>query len=195
MSSIQLIVGLGNPGPQYANTRHNAGAWFVELLAEKARCNLRPESKFHGMLGTARLFNQEFYLFIPTTYMNESGIAVRAIANYYKILPENILIVHDEIDLPPGIIRLKFDGGTGGHNGLSDIIDHLQSKKFHRLRVGVGHPGNQEAVVDYVLSPPSKAEKQSIEATLQQAEEALPLILEGHFQKAMQVLHSPTQEE
>ena len=185
--SIQLIVGLGNPGEKYAKTRHNAGAWFVEQLARSASCQLRPESKFQG---STAAFTAECHLLIPNTYMNNSGQSVKALASYYKIPPEAILVIHDELDLPPGIARLKFDGGAGGHNGLTDIIDHLHTKKFHRLRLGIGHPGQGRDVADYVLKPPSKSELHLIEQALQKAGEVLPIIMNGEFQKAMQQLHT-----
>ena len=183
---IQLIVGLGNPGDQYANTRHNVGVWFIKQLAESQACTLRPEAKFQGKLASTSLFT----LLIPTTYMNESGLCVQLTSHYFKIPPAAILVVHDEIDLPPGSARLKFDGGAGGHKGLKDIIDQLQTKQFHRLRIGVGHPGHSHEVTDYVLNTPPKAERQLIEAALQRAQAILPFLLEGNFQKAMQQLHS-----
>ncbi len=187
---IQLIVGLGNPGEKYDKTRHNAGAWFVEGLAKSVNCTLRPEAKFQGKFVTTKLFNHDCQLLIPSTYMNLSGLSVQTVSRYYKIPPQAILVVHDEIDLPPGVARLKFDGGDGGHNGLKDLIAQLQTKQFHRLRIGVGHPGSSEEVADYVLSPPSKAERQLIDLALQRSQEILPLILQGEIQKAMQQLHS-----
>ena len=126
LQAIQLIVGLGNPGEKYAGTRHNAGAWFVDALAHTANCSLRSEAKFHGKLALTSFFSEEIKLLIPTTFMNCSGLSVRALMQFYKIPPSALLVVHDEIDLPPGTARLKFDGGAGGHNGLSDIIEHLQ---------------------------------------------------------------------
>jgi PTH1 family peptidyl-tRNA hydrolase len=187
---IKLIVGLGNPGEKYAKTRHNAGAWLVEALARAQSTTLRPETKFQGKVATISLAAQECQLLIPTTYMNNSGLSVRALAQFHKIPPEAILVVHDEIDLPPGVARLKFDGGTGGHNGLKDLVAQLQTKQFYRLRVGVGHPGNSEDVADYVLNSPSKAERLLIDAALQRAEEVLAWVVEGDHQKAMQQLHS-----
>lgn len=191
---IQLIVGLGNPGAKYAGTRHNAGAWFVEALAASVGCSLRPALKLHGLHALTTVLSQDCHLLLPTTYMNDSGVSVRAAANYYKIPPEAILVIHDEIDLAPGAVRLKFDGGSGGHNGLKDIISHLQSPQFYRLRIGVGHPGKSEEVVNYVLNPPSKVERENIHAAIADAEEVLPLILEGNFSKAMQRLHSNKEE-
>lgn len=189
-SGIQLIVGLGNPGADYENTRHNAGAWFVSDLAEIARVTLRPVSKFHGLHAIAHLHGHDVHLLIPMTFMNLSGQSVGPLASYYKIPPETILIAHDEIDLPVGDIRLKRDGGHGGHNGLRDIISHLHSRAFYRLRIGVGHPGNSKDVVDYVLKPPKKSEREEINASLQTAQHILPDLLDGHFQKAMQHLHT-----
>lgn len=190
MPSIQLIVGLANPGKQYAQTRHNAGAWFVEELAESINSTLRLENKYHGWHGQVSLHGQTCHLLIPNTYMNLSGQAVRACMNYHKISPDSILIAHDEIDLEPGTIKLKFDGGDGGHNGLKDIIRHLNTKQFYRLRIGVGHPGQREAVADFVLSPPSKAERTEIDAALLRANDVLPLVMTGDMQKAMHKLHT-----
>lgn len=190
MSPIQLIAGLGNPGKEYAHTRHNAGAWFVEYLAKLAKIQLHAESKYRGLYGIAKLNAQPIHLLIPTTFMNHCGQAIDACAHDHKITPEFILIAHDDIDLPVGTIKLKFDGGDGGHNGLKDIIRHLNTKQFHRLRIGVSHPGPSKNVEDYVLNPPSKADRQKIEHGLQQVEEVLPLILRGEMQKAMHKLHT-----
>lgn len=184
---IQLIVGLGNPGEKYAHTRHNAGAWLVQALAQTQNCSLRPEAKFHGLHAA---LTPDCQLLIPTTYMNKSGLSVKTLASYYKIPSQSILIVHDELDLPPGVARLKFDGGSGGHNGLKDIIDHLQTKQFYRLRLGIGHPGPNRDVADYVLNPPPKAEQEQIQQTLVRSIEVLPALLKGEFQKAMQQLHT-----
>ena len=187
---IQLIVGLGNPGAEYENTRHNAGAWFVLQLAQHAHATLRHESKFHGLHVLTRLNEQDCHLLIPTTYMNLSGKAVKAVSRFYKIPPESILIAHDELDLPVGESRIKFDGGAGGHNGLIDIINHLNTRQFYRLRIGIGHPGNSKEVVDYVLKPPRKSERELIDESLQKAFDSMPLLIEGQFQKAMHKLHS-----
>lgn len=191
-SSIQLIVGLANPGKEYANTRHNAGAWFVEEIARCARAPLRLVAKYHGMYNLVHLNDQSFHLLIPVTFMNLSGEAVHACARYHKIPIDAILIVHDDIDLPVGDIRLKFDGGDGGHNGLKNIIQHLHSKQFYRLRIGVGHPGKTKDVVDYVLNHPSKADREKIDHALEQAQDILPLLLDGKMQTAMQKLHTET---
>lgn len=188
--SIQLIVGLANPGKEYENTRHNAGAWFVEELANTANTSLRIEKKFHALHGIVKLHNQTCHLLIPTTFMNLSGQAVRACMQYYDIPASSILVAHDEIDLPVGAIKLKFDGGDGGHNGLKDIIRHLNTKQFYRLRIGVGHPGNSKHVADYVLDAPSKTDRNKIDNALVHAHDILPLLMEGEMQRAMQALHT-----
>lgn len=188
---IQLIVGLGNPGDEYEHTRHNAGAWFVHELAKAAHAVLRYESKLHALHVLTRFDGLDCHLLIPTTYMNNSGRSVKAVSNFYKIPAESILVAHDEIDLAVGDIRLKFDGGAGGHNGLSDIISHLNTRQFHRLRIGVGRPAHSKEVVDYVLKPPRKTERELIDNALLNANKVLPLLLTGHFQKAMHQLHTP----
>jgi PTH1 family peptidyl-tRNA hydrolase len=188
--SIQCIVGLGNPGAEYEKTRHNAGAWFVLDLAKKFHATLKHESKFKGFHAIAKIHDHECHLLIPTTFMNLSGQSVKALANFYKISPENILVAHDEIDVPAGDSRLKFDGGHGGHNGLRDIIDHFGTNKFHRLRIGVGHPGDSKLVHDYVLHAPKKNEREEIDFAIAAAEKVMPLVLSGEFQKAMNELHT-----
>lgn len=189
-SPIQLIVGLANPGKEYADTRHNAGAWFVEDIARTAHANLKVENKYHGLHALIQIDGQPCHLLIPTTYMNLSGQAVRALMSYHKIPPSAVLIAHDEIDLPVGTIKLKLDGGDGGHNGLKDIIRHLNSRQFYRLRIGVSHPGNSKDVSDYVLGKPSKADRQKINDALISAHDILPLLAAGEMQKAMQALHT-----
>jgi len=189
-SGIQLIVGLGNPGAEYEKTRHNAGAWFVTELAEAAQVTLRPDSKLRGLHGIAKLQGHACHLLIPTTYMNLSGQPVQALASYYKIDPAAILVAHDEIDLPVGDIRLKFDGGHGGHNGIRDVMQHINNNKFYRLRIGVGRPEKSSDSADYVLHAPKKAERTQIDAAMQKANQIIPLVLAGQFQKAMQELHT-----
>jgi len=183
MSSIKLILGLANPGERYALTRHNAGEWFVNLLVPSNAW--KAESSLH-----ARVAKKEVLFAIPTTYMNLSGQAAQALCHYYKIKPEEILIAHDEIDLPVGTIRLKQEGGHGGHNGLRDIIKHFLTQNFWRLRIGVGRPAQSSQVEHYVLNPPSKEERALIDAALIRAEEIVPFILQGQFQQAMQLLHT-----
>jgi PTH1 family peptidyl-tRNA hydrolase len=187
---IQLIVGLANPGKEYADTRHNAGAWLVEDIAKQAGVNLHFDAKLHGFHAGVNTSQAAYHLLIPTTFMNHSGIAVHACMNYYKIAPHSILIVHDEIDLPAGTIKIKFDGGDGGHNGLKDIIRHLHTKQFYRCRIGVGRPTHETA--DYVLSPPSKSDKQKIEIASAKIHDVMSLILSGELSKAMQLLHTET---
>ncbi|MDB2384240.1 aminoacyl-tRNA hydrolase [Endozoicomonas sp.] len=189
--SIQLIVGLGNPGAQYEDTRHNAGFWFVEQLARAYGGSLQPEKKFFGLAARITIGEQDVRLLNPSTFMNCSGQAVSAISTFYKIPPESILVVHDELDLPPGIGRLKQGGGHGGHNGLRDIIASLGNcKDFQRLRIGIGHPGNSKEVVNYVLKKPSVADRQCIDAIIDEAMRITPEALNGSWQKAVQTLHT-----
>ncbi|MBA3662477.1 MAG: aminoacyl-tRNA hydrolase [Gammaproteobacteria bacterium] len=190
MLPLRLIVGLANPGKNYAETRHNAGGWFVENIAKAAKIMLRQDFKFHGWLGSGNIDGQPCYLLIPSTYMNESGKAVRAVMQYYKIEPESVLIAHDELDLNVGTVKLKCDGGDGGHNGLKDVIRHLHTKQFNRLRIGIGRPAHNKEVIDYVLHPPSKADRIEIDLGLAQAQAVLPLLLKGEISKAMQALHT-----
>jgi peptidyl-tRNA hydrolase, PTH1 family len=188
--SIQLIVGLGNPGPTYAKTRHNAGAWMVETLGKQLNTNLKTDSKFNARTAQTSISGQELRLLISNTYMNHSGQAVSAIAKYYQIPVNAILIAHDELDLPPGVVRLKTDGGHGGHNGLRDIIAHLGGRDFHRLRIGIGHPGHRDEVHDYVLHEASKHEEKQIFDAIDEALMVLPQIIKGDWPNAMNRLHS-----
>ena len=190
MAAIQLIVGLANPGASYEKTRHNAGAWFIECLVKAAKTTLRAQAKYHGLHQLLELHHHAFHVLVPSTFMNHSGQAVHACMNYLKLTPESILIVHDEVDLPAGVIKLKFDGGDGGHNGLKDVISHLHTKQFYRLRVGVGRPQQSNEVADYVLKKPSKTDRQHIDLALEKACDVLPLILNGEIQKAMHQLHT-----
>jgi PTH1 family peptidyl-tRNA hydrolase len=193
-SGIQLIVGLGNPGAEYENTRHNAGAWFVTELLNDLNVCLRFNTKFQGLHGSAKIQGKDCHFLIPETFMNLSGQSVQAVANFYKIPAHAILVAHDEIDLPVATVRLKLDGGHGGHNGLRDIISHLSTKQFYRLRIGVGHPGNSALVVDYVLHSPSKTDRSKINTALLDAKSILPLLLDGEYQKATQQLHTEPRE-
>lgn len=189
--SIRLIVGLGNPGAEYEQTRHNAGAWVIERLARLEGITLAPDKKFSGLAGKGRIGGQECYLLLPTTFMNRSGQAVSALANFYKILPSEILVVHDELDLPPGVARFKTGGGHGGQNGLRDIISRLGNNNgFHRLRIGIGHPGDKSQVTGHVLGWASKADQQSIDAAIDEAMRVLPDAVNGDLAKAMNRLHS-----
>lgn len=186
---IQLVVGLGNPGTKYERTRHNAGFWFVEALARAAGTQLRAENKFHGEACKVRLHGRELWLLKPQTYMNRSGMAVAALANFYKIEPQAVLVAHDELDLPPGAAKLKQGGGHAGHNGLRDIIAQLGSKEFVRLRLGIGHPGHPNEVTGHVLGKTPEAERSAIDAVIDQCVELMPLLLEGDLQAAMNRLH------
>jgi PTH1 family peptidyl-tRNA hydrolase len=187
---IQLIVGLANPGNEYEHTRHNAGAWLVQGIADDTQTKLRMQAKYHGLHALTQIHQQACHLLIPTTFMNHSGQAVRACMDYHKIPADALVVAHDEIDLPVGTIKLKFDGGDGGHNGLKDIIRHLNTKQFYRLRIGVGRPEQSKDVVDYVLNNPSKADRNKIDEAIQRALQTLPLIMSGEMQKAMNKLHS-----
>lgn len=191
MSSIKLIVGLGNPGPEYADTRHNVGAWLIQQIADQNNQALKLESKFHGLAAKTNVSQYSVQLLIPTTYMNHSGRSVAALCNFYKYQADEILVVHDELDLPAGVAKFKTGGGHGGHNGLRDIIQQLGNQKnFHRLRIGIGHPGSAPKVTGYVLGKPPKQDKESIDASLTAALDALPLMIAGDIQKAMNQLHS-----
>jgi PTH1 family peptidyl-tRNA hydrolase len=188
--AIKLMVGLGNPGPEYAMTRHNAGAWLVEAITQQAGHSLRFEAKFQGVTGNIILQGHSCRLLIPTTFMNRSGQSIRAMANFYQLSPEEILVIHDELDITAGLIRLKFDGGHGGHNGLRDTIAHLQTGKFWRLRVGISHPGDSKLVSDYVLNRPSRDEQLKISSAIDDGIRVLPLVLAGETDKAMKELHT-----
>ncbi len=187
--AVQLVVGLGNPGSKYEQTRHNAGFWFVDELDRRFFCGLRPEARFFGDAGRCTIEGEDCRLIKPTTYMNNSGQSVAAIASFFRIPVQNILVVHDELDLPPGTVRLKRGGGHGGHNGLRDIMAHL-GKDFLRLRVGVGHPGHKDQVVDYVLKKATRDEQIEIDRSLDDAYKIIPLLVKGELEKAMHQLHS-----
>lgn len=190
MTQLRLLVGLGNPGPKYDKTRHNAGFWFVDRVAGLYGVDWQPLGKFKAEGGRFRWRGDWVYLLKPQTYMNLSGRAVAPLCRFYKIPPEAILVAHDELDFPPGMVRLKRNGGHGGHNGLKDIIDKLGSRNFLRLRIGIGHPGRKEFVPSYVLSPPSEKEHLEIEAAIERAVEILPILLDEGLQAAMNRLHA-----
>jgi PTH1 family peptidyl-tRNA hydrolase len=189
-ANIRLIVGLGNPGADYVDTRHNAGFWLIELIAAELGANFRFEKRFNADECKIRANARDVFLLKPQTFMNRSGQSVAALARYYKIAPQEILVLHDELDLPPGTNRIKQAGGHGGHNGLRDVISHLGSREFFRLRVGIGHPGDSKQVIDYVLRKPSLAERDAIDAANRDTLAVLPLLLEGRIDKAMQALHT-----
>jgi PTH1 family peptidyl-tRNA hydrolase len=188
-NQIKLVVGLGNPGREYQATRHNAGFWWLDALAHAHHLHFQTDTKFHGQVARLTQSSQDIHLLKPQTFMNLSGRAVLALAQFYKIEPAQILVVHDELDLPPGSAKLKLGGGHGGHNGLRDIIAQLGSKEFWRLRLGVGHPGDRAAVVNYVLNAPRQEEQMLIEDAMQRANAVAALILEGKLEAAMLKLH------
>lgn len=190
MTTVRLIVGLGNPGPEHKQTRHNAGFWFVDRITEQHHCRLKYEARFHGEVGRCELRGHDCHLQKPSTYMNRSGQAVVALTHFFRIPRDEVLVVHDELDLPAGVVRLKRGGGHGGHNGLRDLIAHLGGNDFLRLRLGIGHPGNRDQVIDYVLQRPSKQDCDLIQEAMDQAMEVMPLAVSGELERAMHKLHS-----
>lgn len=191
MSEIKLIVGLGNPGDKYTDTRHNAGEWLIERLARRFNVSLNPESKFFGKTARTSVNGKEVRLLIPTTFMNLSGKAVGALASFYRIKPEEILVIHDELDLPPGTAKLKQGGGHGGHNGLKDIVAQLgNNNNFYRLRIGIGHPGHRDLVAGYVLNKPSPADRDALEKVLDEATDCVEMIFKDGMVKATNRLNS-----
>ena len=186
---LRIIVGLGNPGPEHQVTRHNVGFWFVDLLARRHGAEFRDYRKYSGETARITIEGQELILLKPTTYMNRSGLSVRQISDFYKIVPDDILVAHDELDLPAGSVRLKHGGGHGGHNGLRDTIAHV-GENFWRLRLGIGHPGNKADVIDYVLTRAPRVEEDAILDAVNTAADSVPLILEQGAERAMTKLHS-----
>ena len=187
---ILMVVGLGNPGPDYANTRHNAGALFVEALARETGQSLRPEKKYHGLYARIQLQGLDLHLLNPSTYMNRSGLSIKALADFFKIQPQQILVAHDELDLPPGTAKLKKGGGHGGHNGLRDTIAHLGTNEFQRLRIGIGHPGDSRRVTGYVLGRLGKQETEELNAVIDEIIRVRPDSASGKLPAAMNRLHS-----
>lgn len=191
MTTIKLIVGLANPGAEYAATRHNAGAWFVDLLAQRFNHPLKNEPKFFGYTSRINIDGKDIRLLVPTTFMNLSGKAVQAIATFYQIKPEEILVAHDELDLNPGVAKLKLGGGHGGHNGLKDIINKLgNNPNFYRLRIGIGHPGDKNKVVGFVLNKPSQIEQQLIDQVIDESINCTEILIKTGIEVAMNRLHS-----
>lgn len=189
--TIKLIVGLANPGAEYAATRHNAGAWYVDLLAERYRALLREEPKFFGFTSRINLAGEDVRLLVPTTFMNLSGKAVAAMATFYRINPDEVLVAHDELDLPPGVAKFKLGGGHGGHNGLKDIISKFgNNPNFHRLRIGIGHPGDKNKVVGFVLGKPPTSEQKLIDDAVDEAVRCTELWLKEDLVKATNRLHA-----
>lgn len=189
-ADIRMIVGLGNPEADYVDTRHNAGFWMIDLLAQEHALSFRFDKRRNADECKFRPQGKDVFLLKPQTFMNRSGQAVAAVARYYKIKPQQILVIHDELDLPPGTNRIKQSGGHGGHNGLRDIVNHLGSRDFFRIRVGIGHPGDSSQVINYVLHKPSSADLNAIEAANRNTLAVLPLVFEGRIDKAMQALHT-----
>lgn len=190
MSIIKLIVGLGNPGIEYQHTRHNMGFDFIDKLAENWKTSLKSEKKFFSEIGRANLATGDVWLLKPETYMNKSGIAVKALADFYKIQPQEILIVHDELDLGCGQVKFKQGGGNGGHNGLKDIQAKLGTPDFYRLRIGIAHPGDRNLVVSYVLHKPQAKETIEIQQAMDKSISVIPILLKDDFKAAQQILHS-----
>ena len=191
MSEIKLIVGLGNPGDKYTDTRHNTGEWLIERLARRFNVSLNPEIKFFGKTARTLVNGKEVRLLVPTTFMNLSGKAVGALASFYRIKPEEILVIHDELDLPPGTAKLKQGGGLGGHNGLKDIVAQLgNNNNFYRLRIGIGHPGHRDLVAGYVLNKPSPADRDALEKVLDEATDCVEMIFKDGMVKATNRLNS-----
>jgi PTH1 family peptidyl-tRNA hydrolase len=193
MAGLRLIVGLGNPGVEHLRTRHNAGFWLVDALAQRERARFGVESKLRG--GTAKISvdGQPVWLLKPTTFMNASGASVGAALRYWKIEPEEMLVVHDDLDLPPGAARFKFDGGHGGQNGLRDLFAHIGHARFHRLRIGIGHPGHKDGVTAWVLGRPSAPDESAMVDAIRHSLDVLPLAVAGEFDRAMKELHTPTE--
>ena len=191
MTGLRLIVGLGNPGAEHARTRHNAGFWFIDALAASAGARFGLESKLHGETAKIQIAGQTVWLLKPATFMNLSGRSVAAALRYWKVEPEECLIAHDELDLEPGSARLKFDGGHGGQNGLRDTIQHLGHGQFHRLRVGIGHPGHKDKVTPWVLGRPSRDDEAAMLRAIDEAISVLPMAIAGDFDEAMKQLHTP----
>jgi len=190
-ANLKLIVGLANPGPEYQHTRHNAGAWLVEALARRFHISLTPDLKFFGSTARLPAPNSDTRLLIPSTYMNRSGKAVGALANFYKLTADEILVVHDELDLPPGVAKYKTGGGHGGHNGLKDIIAALgNDNNFHRLRIGIGHPGHKDKVTGYVLGKAPLSEQLLMDSIIDEATRSIEMVLRDGYPAAKQYLHS-----
>lgn len=191
MAGLRLIVGLGNPGAEHARTRHNAGFWFIDALAQQAGVRFGLESKLFGETAKVEIAGQNIWLLKPATFMNLSGKSIATALRYWKIEPDEMLVVHDELDLPPGVARLKLDGGHGGQNGLRDTIRLLGHGQFHRLRIGIGHPGHKDKVTSWVLGRPGSADEALILHAIGDAIDALPLAVQGNYQDAMTRLHTP----
>lgn len=190
-TNIQLVVGLGNPGPEYTKTRHNAGVWFVEELARQYNISLSPDKKYSGLYGKGLIGSEIVHLLIPTTFMNRSGKAVAPLANFFRIPVENILVAHDELDLDPGVCKIKQGGGHGGHNGLRDIISCMANNKdFYRLRIGIGHPGHRDRVTGYVLGKAPASEQTLLEQSIDEGARCFEIWEKDGLKKAQNRLHT-----
>jgi len=187
---IKLFVGLGNPGTEYEATRHNAGFWWVDALARELKLSLVSDRSYHGLVARGNVNGQTVWLLQPQTYMNLSGKSVAALARFFKIAPQDILVVHDELDVPPGQAKLKFGGGHGGHNGLRDIHAQLGTGDYWRLRIGIGHPGDKNEVADWVLKKPAPEQREAIEACVARTLKAAPEMLAGDMARATLVVHT-----
>jgi PTH1 family peptidyl-tRNA hydrolase len=190
LTAVQLVAGLGNPGNKYARTRHNAGFWFVDELAQRCNVHFRADGKYHSEVARCTLAGHDLRLQKPLEFMNCSGRPVAALAGFFQIPRQAILVVHDELDLPVGTVRLKKDGGHGGHNGLRDLITHLGGNDFLRLRIGIGHPGHKDDVTNHVLQPASSADREQIERAIEAAIAVLPELVAGRIEAAMKTLHT-----
>ena len=190
MAAISLVCGLGNPGAQYEATRHNAGLWFLDALQRVVPLPWRPETRFFGDLADTRVGQQRVRFLKPATFMNECGGAVASVCSYFDIPAEAVLVVHDDLDLPPGTVRVKQGGGHGGHNGLRDIFSKLGSREFIRLRIGVGHPGNSDDVTDWVLRKPSAEDKTAILDAIDRALDEINPMMAGDLEPVMKALHT-----
>jgi PTH1 family peptidyl-tRNA hydrolase len=190
LAAIQLVAGLGNPGAKYEQTRHNAGFWFVDEVARQCNASFKPESRYKSEVARCSIAGHDCRLQKPLDFMNRSGLPVATLAKFYQIPRSAILVVHDDLDLPVGSVKLKKGGGHGGHNGLRDLIPHLGGNDFMRLRIGIGHPGHRDEVVGYVLKNASRDDRQLIDQAIDDAIRVLPDILAGQVEKAMQALHT-----
>ena len=190
MSDLFAIAGLGNPGPKYAETRHNAGFWFLEAVAGLSQASLRTNNKLQAKVARVAVYKRDCVLIKPDTFMNLSGMPLRAVTEYFEVPARNLLVAYDELDLPPGVVRLKVGGGHGGHYGLKDVFRHVEDHSFLRFRFGIGHPGSKDAVLGYVLGRPSASDEKLIRRAVARAIAVLPDVLNGNVAKAMQELHT-----
>jgi peptidyl-tRNA hydrolase, PTH1 family len=187
---IKLIVGLGNPGTEYQGTRHNAGFWWVDALASQLKVSLQPDAKLQALVARTQIHGETVWLLEPQTFMNLSGKSVAGLAKFFKLAPEQVLVVHDELDVAPGEAKLKFGGSHAGHNGLRDIHAQMGSDQYWRLRLGIGHPGNKAEVVNWVLKKPAPDQRDAIHDCIDRTLKAVPDLLAGHMDKATRLIHT-----